>query len=272
MAERKPFLLRIDREVLDAVQRWADDDLRSLNAQIEFLLRRVLAGRGPAGPALGPAARRSAAAERRQLGRGFHRRAGRQHNVPAWRSRPSARSRARSARTLRDRGYLAAVLVDLSALAQIERSFGGAAFRSLREQVDPLLEEMRERFRQDDLVTRDEREGDRFLLFLSAAAPGGHGLPLRGPAQAGRPDRGVPDPARRPAHAAVPARAAGARRRLRARAVEPAREPRAPGAAADRRRDRLRRDARAPARARRSASGCSRSCRTARSGRRSSRS
>ena len=42
MAERKPFLLRIDREVLDAVQRWADDDLRSLNGQIEFLLRRVL--------------------------------------------------------------------------------------------------------------------------------------------------------------------------------------------------------------------------------------
>ena len=42
MAERKPFLLRIDRDVLDAVQRWADDDLRSLNGQIEFLLRRAL--------------------------------------------------------------------------------------------------------------------------------------------------------------------------------------------------------------------------------------
>ena len=42
MAERKPFLLRIDRDVLDAVQRWADDDLRSLNGQIEFVLRRVL--------------------------------------------------------------------------------------------------------------------------------------------------------------------------------------------------------------------------------------
>ena len=41
MAERKPFLLRMDREVLDAVQRWASDDLRSLNAQIEFLLRRA---------------------------------------------------------------------------------------------------------------------------------------------------------------------------------------------------------------------------------------
>ena len=42
MGERKPFLLRIDRETLDAVQRWANDDLRSLNGQIEFLLRRAL--------------------------------------------------------------------------------------------------------------------------------------------------------------------------------------------------------------------------------------
>ena len=42
MAERKPFLLRIDRAVLRGVQRWADDDLRSLNAQIEVLLRDAL--------------------------------------------------------------------------------------------------------------------------------------------------------------------------------------------------------------------------------------
>jgi hypothetical protein len=39
---RKAFLLRIDPQLLEAVQRWADDDLRSLNAQIEFLLRRTL--------------------------------------------------------------------------------------------------------------------------------------------------------------------------------------------------------------------------------------
>lgn len=51
MAERKSFLLRVDRDVLDAVQRWANDDLRSLNGQIEFLLRRALrdAGRAPKG-------------------------------------------------------------------------------------------------------------------------------------------------------------------------------------------------------------------------------
>jgi hypothetical protein len=42
VADRKPFLLRIDREILEAVQRWADDDLRSLNGQIEFILRKAL--------------------------------------------------------------------------------------------------------------------------------------------------------------------------------------------------------------------------------------
>ena len=49
MAERKPFLLRIDPAVLDALQKWAADDLRSLNAQIEFVLRDALAraGRAP---------------------------------------------------------------------------------------------------------------------------------------------------------------------------------------------------------------------------------
>jgi hypothetical protein len=51
VAERKAFLLRVDPAVLEAVQRWANDDLRSLNAQIEFLLRRALqdAGRSPRG-------------------------------------------------------------------------------------------------------------------------------------------------------------------------------------------------------------------------------
>ena len=42
MADRKPFLLRVDPALLEQVQRWANDDLRSLNAQIEFLLRRAL--------------------------------------------------------------------------------------------------------------------------------------------------------------------------------------------------------------------------------------
>ena len=49
MGERKSFLLRIDPAVLDAVQRWANDDLRSLNAHIEFLLREALRRTGRAG-------------------------------------------------------------------------------------------------------------------------------------------------------------------------------------------------------------------------------
>lgn len=50
MADRKAFLLRVDPALLESLQRWAADDLRSLNAQIEFVLRRALqqSGRLPA--------------------------------------------------------------------------------------------------------------------------------------------------------------------------------------------------------------------------------
>jgi len=49
MAPRKPFLLRTDPEVLAALKRWAADELRSVNGQIDFILRRALqqAGRLP---------------------------------------------------------------------------------------------------------------------------------------------------------------------------------------------------------------------------------
>jgi hypothetical protein len=46
MAERKAFLLRLDPAVHESLQRWANDDLRSLNAQIEYLLRRALVQNG----------------------------------------------------------------------------------------------------------------------------------------------------------------------------------------------------------------------------------
>src|SRR5262249_46993968 len=48
VGERKAFLLRIAPAVLDALQRWASDDLRSLNSQIEFVLRRALQKEGRA--------------------------------------------------------------------------------------------------------------------------------------------------------------------------------------------------------------------------------
>ena len=46
MSSRDAFLLRIDPKVLEALRRWADDDLRSVNAQMEFLLRRALREHG----------------------------------------------------------------------------------------------------------------------------------------------------------------------------------------------------------------------------------
>jgi hypothetical protein len=50
MAERKPFLLRIDPELWTELEAWAQDELRSVNGQIEYLLRQALQKRrgGPA--------------------------------------------------------------------------------------------------------------------------------------------------------------------------------------------------------------------------------
>jgi len=50
LAEREAFLIRIDRKTLAALRRWADDELRSMNAQIEFLLRRALVDAGRLDP------------------------------------------------------------------------------------------------------------------------------------------------------------------------------------------------------------------------------
>ena len=49
MADRKNYPLRLDPEIYEALRRWADDEMRSVNAQIEFLLARALqqAGRAP---------------------------------------------------------------------------------------------------------------------------------------------------------------------------------------------------------------------------------
>jgi hypothetical protein len=57
-ADRKQLLLRIDPAVHDALARWANDDLRSLNAQIEMLLRRALSDAGRMPRQAGPMPRR----------------------------------------------------------------------------------------------------------------------------------------------------------------------------------------------------------------------
>jgi EAL domain-containing protein (putative c-di-GMP-specific phosphodiesterase class I) len=69
-------------------------------------------------------------------------------------------------RILRGQGGIGAVVVDLAPFARIERSFGGATYQQLHAQVEPLMLETKDRFRQGDLLTRDEREGDRFMIFL----------------------------------------------------------------------------------------------------------
>ena len=55
MPDRKSFLLRLDPDTFAALQRWAADDLRSINGQVEFVLRRALAeaGRLPKGEGSG---------------------------------------------------------------------------------------------------------------------------------------------------------------------------------------------------------------------------
>ena len=42
MAEKKKFLIRIDKNIYDALEKWAADELRSVNAQIEYLLTQVV--------------------------------------------------------------------------------------------------------------------------------------------------------------------------------------------------------------------------------------
>lgn len=46
MAEKKDFLLRIDPEIWRQLQAWAADELRSVNGQIEFILRKAIESRG----------------------------------------------------------------------------------------------------------------------------------------------------------------------------------------------------------------------------------
>jgi len=58
VTERKQLLLRLDPAVHDALARWANDELRSTNAQIEFLLRRALAAAGRLPRQAGPMRRR----------------------------------------------------------------------------------------------------------------------------------------------------------------------------------------------------------------------
>lgn len=68
-------------------------------------------------------------------------------------------------------GALAALLVDLTPLARIERSFGGSVMRGLRQQIDAAFEEVRDWIGGPHLLTRDEHEGLRLIVMLSPRRP-----------------------------------------------------------------------------------------------------
>ncbi|WP_045523874.1 Arc family DNA-binding protein [Neobacillus niacini] len=46
MAEKKRFLLRIDQQIYDALEKWAEDEFRSVNAQIEIIIKKGLKDSG----------------------------------------------------------------------------------------------------------------------------------------------------------------------------------------------------------------------------------
>jgi hypothetical protein len=77
--DRKPVLLRLDPAVHDALARWAADELRSLNAQMELLLRRALADAGRMPKQAGPLPRRG----RPRSGEGDQAEAGRMSTMPS---------------------------------------------------------------------------------------------------------------------------------------------------------------------------------------------
>jgi EAL domain-containing protein (putative c-di-GMP-specific phosphodiesterase class I) len=76
---------------------------------------------------------------------------------------------------LRAQGALGLILVDLTGLARIEHRFGYSAYQSLREQIDPLMNDV---CQPSDVLTRDEREGDRILIFVGATARGSGRFPI----------------------------------------------------------------------------------------------
>ena len=76
-------------------------------------------------------------------------------------------------RMLGEQGGLGAIVIDLHPLARVERHFGGTVYQAVRDQIDTFVLELKDRFREGDLLTLDQREGDRFVLFLGKKRQGG---------------------------------------------------------------------------------------------------
>jgi len=73
---------------------------------------------------------------------------------------------------MRDQGGLGVLLFDLHHLGRVERQFGGSAYQGLWAQVEPILADVQAQVRSGDVLVRDERDTDLFLLFLSSRRMG----------------------------------------------------------------------------------------------------
>jgi EAL domain-containing protein (putative c-di-GMP-specific phosphodiesterase class I) len=73
---------------------------------------------------------------------------------------------------MRDQGALGVLLFDFHHLGRVERQFGGSAYQGLWAQVQPILHDVQAQVRTNDILVRDERDTDLFLLFLAARRQG----------------------------------------------------------------------------------------------------
>src|SRR6187397_2102474 len=73
---------------------------------------------------------------------------------------------------LRAQGGLGVLLFDFHHLGRVEREFGGSAYQGLWAQVEPILNDVKSQVRTGDILVRDERDTDLFLLFLAARRQG----------------------------------------------------------------------------------------------------
>src|SRR6186713_2017578 len=69
---------------------------------------------------------------------------------------------------MRTQGGLGVLLFDFHHLGRVERQFGGGAYQGLWAQVEPILNDVQAQVRTNDLLVRDERDTDLFLLFLAS--------------------------------------------------------------------------------------------------------
>jgi EAL domain-containing protein (putative c-di-GMP-specific phosphodiesterase class I) len=67
---------------------------------------------------------------------------------------------------LREQGGIGALVVDLVSLSRVERSFGQAACNALQVHIEALMAELKGSVREGDIITRDERHADRYVVFL----------------------------------------------------------------------------------------------------------